>query len=97
MFTTIGEDEIIALLSSDDWKERLRGEYYEVRIRYEKLKAYNNKAEIQRRMTPCYTEKVEDETSRGLMRDQQDAMERYLHLLELRAELAGITLYNFDE
>ena len=39
MFTTIGEDEIIALLSSDDWKERLRGEYYEVRIRYEKLKA----------------------------------------------------------
>ena len=47
-------------------------------------------------MTPCCIEKAEDEISRGLMRDQQDAMGRYLHLLELRAELAGIELQKFE-
>ena len=95
MLITIGEDEIIALLSSDDWKERLRGEYYELRIRYEKLKSYNNKSEIQYRLAPCHTN-TEDDISRGLMRDQQEAMGRYLHLLELRAELAGIELQKFE-
>ena len=93
----IGQDDIIALLSSDDWKERLRGEYYELRIRYEKLRVANVKAEIRQRLAPCCAGNAEDDTSCRLLRDQQDAMERYLHLLELRAELAGITLYTFDE
>lgn len=97
MFITMGLDEIVALLGSDDWKERLRGEYYETRIRYEKLKAANNKTEIRGRMMPGCVEKAEDEVSRLLMRDQQDAMGRYLHILELRAELAGIVLQTFDD
>lgn len=95
MFITVTPDEIAALLSSNDWKERLRGEYYELRIRYEKLKAYNVKTEIRYRMTPSCVEKAEDEVARRLMRDQQDAMGHYLYLLELRAASAGIDLQIF--
>ena len=93
MFITVTPDEIAALLSSNDWKERLRGEYYELRIRYEKRGAYNVKTEIRYRMTPSCVEKAEDEVARRLMRDQQDAMGHYL--LELRAAAAGIDLQIF--
>lgn len=95
MFITTSPDEIAALLESDDWKERLRGEYYELRIRYEKLKAYNVKIEIRCRMTPSCVEKAEDEVTRVLRRDQEETMARYLHLLELRAAAAGIDLQIF--
>ena len=74
-----------------EWQERLKEEYEQLKEKYEKLKAYNNRIEIQRNFGP-YTETVEDDYYHKLMRDQQDTMGEYLHLLELRAGLKGIIL-----
>jgi hypothetical protein len=43
----------------EDWKERLKAEYAQTKERYEKLKAWNNKQEVQRRLSPCVV-KAED-------------------------------------
>jgi len=74
-----------------DWKERLKQEYAELKEKYEKLKAFNNKQEVKMRISPV-TASEEDCFRRGLMKDQQDYMRKYLHILELRAELEGIEL-----
>ena len=75
----------------EDWKERLKAEYAQTKERYEKLKAWNNKQEVQRRLSPCVV-KAEDDFNADLCREQQDAMGHYLHILELRAEVYGIEL-----
>lgn len=75
----------------EEWKERLKAEYAQTKERYEKLKAWNNKQEVQRRLSPC-TIKVEDDYNFDLCREQQHAMGQYLHILELRAEMYGIEL-----
>lgn len=95
MFITTSPDEIAALLESNDWKERLRGEYYELRIRYEKLKAYNVKTEAARCITDDRVTKAEDLYCDELRRRQQTTIGEYLHLLELRAAAAGIDLQIF--
>ena len=74
-----------------DWKERLKKEYAELKERYEKLKTYNNKLEVQRYLSDR-TFKAEDSYRFDLLRNQQRTMGEYLHLLELRAELEEIEL-----
>ena len=37
----------------EDWKNRLVEEYRQTKERYEKLKAYNNKCEIEDRTNAC--------------------------------------------
>lgn len=74
-----------------DWKERLKQEYSELKERYEKLKAYNNKLEVQRCLSDKFF-KAEDSYRFDLLRNQQRVMGEYLHFLELRAELEGIKL-----
>ena len=75
----------------DDWKTRLVDEYHELKNRYEKLKAYNNKQEVKRNTKSEFAK--EEHYRYCLMRDQQRAMGEYLHILELRAELENIPLY----
>ena len=75
----------------NNWQERMKEEYVQLRGRYEKLKAHNNRIEVKRYLGSC-TEKVEDDYRFRLMREQQTVMGEYLHLLELRAELEGIDL-----
>ena len=41
---------------------------------------------------PCIVEKIEDDQNRHLCMEQEEAMERYLHILELRAGIYGIEL-----
>lgn len=77
----------------NDWKERIKAEYIELKERLEKLHKWNVKQEVYNRMGPNDENKL-DELNRYLCRDQEDAMERYLHLLELRAEAYGIELDN---
>ena len=80
----------------DDWKNRLADEYRQTKERYEKLKAYNNKCDIDERLNDYHTttknEARRKDVDRMLRRDQQSVMGEYLHVLELRAELHGITL-----
>lgn len=80
----------------DDWKNRLADEYRQTKERYEKLKAYNNKCDIDEKLNGYHTttenEARRKDVDRMLRRDQQSVMGEYLHVLELRAELHGITL-----
>ena len=76
----------------DDWKGRLKAEYSQTQERYDKLKAYNNQQEVEAYLLKDIAEEPEDMYSRVLLKKQQSAMGEYLHILELRAELAHIEL-----
>ena len=76
----------------DDWKERLKNESKELKERLDKLHKWIVKQEVSYRLQPCRVEKIEDNLSRDLCSDQEDAMTRYLNILELRAEIYGIEL-----
>lgn len=75
----------------NDWKERLKVEYTELKERIEKLHKWNIKQEVYYRMGPSDTNGLDD-LNRYLCRDQEDAMNHYLHILELRAETYGTDL-----
>lgn len=48
--------DTVEMMNSADYKKRFKAEYYQTKIRYEKLKAFNNKieaAEIMQRMECC--------------------------------------------
>ena len=74
------------------WKGRLKEEYAQLKERYEKLKAYNNKKEVEGNLIGDRIMKQEDYFSSRLLKEQQNVMGGYLHVLELRAELAHIDL-----
>lgn len=77
-------------MNSQDYKERFIAEYQQTKIRYEKLKSFNNRIEAAYR-----TEDVEmpkHDCPADLLRDQQSAMGEYLHILEVRAVIEGIVL-----
>ena len=76
----------------EDWKDRLKAEYAQTKERYEKLKAYNNKKEVESNLLENVVIKQEDYYNGRLMKGQQHVMGEYLHILELRAELAHIEL-----
>lgn len=71
------------------WKSRLVEEYKELKARYNKLKAHNNKQTVLRyTQSPMVT--VKEEYRDMLMKDQQHVMGEYLHILELRMTNEGI-------
>lgn len=81
-------------MTSDDYKERFVAEYHQTKIRYEKLKALNNRIEAQRFM-PFEKKKQLDfkiDCCPDLLEQQQRVMGEYLHLLEVRAVVEGIEL-----
>lgn len=75
-----------------DWEERLKVEYAQIKERYEKLKAYNNKKEVEANLIGDRVMKQKDYYSNRLLVRQQEIMADYLKILELRAELAHIEL-----
>lgn len=75
--------------TENTWKSRLVEEYKQLKERYNKLKAYNNKQTVLRHTQPT-TMKVEEEYRDMLMKDQQHVMGEYLHILELRMTNEGI-------
>lgn len=84
----------VALMNSDDYKERFKAEYYQTKIRYEKLKAFNNKIEaalFTRNCTNVVKEPAHD-CPPELLREQQRSMGEYLHFLEVRAVIEEIEL-----
>ena len=86
--------DTIEMMNSLDYKERFKAEYYQTKIRYERLKAFNTKIEAAR-LTEYYGAKVEmpkHDCPDDLLREQQEIMGRYLHLLEVRAVIENITL-----
>lgn len=88
--------DTVALMCSDDYKDRFKAEYYQTKIRYEKLKKFNTKIEAARQMAyttgKCKCPMPPHDCPDELLREQQSVMGNYLHLLEVRAEIEGIEL-----
>lgn len=85
--------ETVEMMNSDDYKERFKAEYYQTKIRYEKLKAFNNKIEAATMAcTNPLVKMPKHDCPSEILRKQQSIMGEYLHILEVRAEIEGIVL-----
>ena len=88
--------DTVALMKSEDYKERFKAEYYQTKIRYEKLKSFNTKIEAARCTAlvsnECKCPMPKHDCPEDLLREQQHVMGNYLHILELRAVIEGIEL-----
>lgn len=77
--------DTVALMESDDYKERFRGEYYQTKIRKEKLDAMLKKwDEGQLEFNPTCPREMYD--------DQIAGMSAYLNVLEKRAVIENVEL-----
>ena len=77
--------DTIEMMLSADYKERFKAEYHQTKVRYDKLHKMLTKAEAGTlEFTPtCPLE---------LLREQKNYISRYLHCLEIRAEMEKIDL-----
>ena len=88
----MGEYEIthlrdtVGLMESSDYKDRFKGEYWQTKIRYDKLHKMVVKYEAN---TLDFT----PNTPLDILKKQLSYMGMYLYTLELRAQLEGIELF----
>lgn len=89
-------EDTINLMNSSDYKERFMAEYWQTKIRYEKLKVFNNKIEAaQLTRFSEVDNKVKEpkhDCPADILKEQQTSMGNYLHLLEIRAVMENIDL-----
>ena len=78
-------NETVELMLSLDYKERFKAEYYQTKIRYEKLRKMVNKY-------MAGTLDFKPDCSFELLARQKRHMAEYLHTLEVRAEIEEIEL-----
>ena len=84
----------IDLMQSADYKERFVAEYFQTKIRYERLKLFNTKIEASE-----VCESVADvahDCPLFLLKEQQKKMGEYLHILELRAIIENVDLTSYE-
>ena len=81
--------ETVELMNSVDYKDRFIAEYRQVKIRYEKLKNFCNKIEVE---TMLGKEVTKHDCPLELLREQQKYMGLYLSVLEKRALIENIVL-----
>ena len=72
-------------MNSDDYKERFKSEYYQTKIRYDKLHKMLVKYEAK-------TLDFEPTCSMELLKEQVNYMGNYLRILEVRAEIENVEL-----
>ena len=91
--------ETVQGMNSPDYKERFIAEYWQTKIRYEKLKDFCNKIEAARRTTEISVferakpvEAPVHDCPLTLLIEQQSVMGQYLHVLEIRAVIEGVDL-----
>lgn len=77
--------DTIKLMESEDYKERFKAEYYQTKIRYDKLHKMLVKYEAK-------TLKFELTCPIEILQDQAYYMGNYLKTLEIRAEIEKIEL-----
>lgn len=77
--------DTVDLMNSDDFKDRFKAEYYQTKIRYDKLHAMIIKYEAG---TLSFTPNC----SLELLKHQASMMGQYLYDLEVRAEIEHIEL-----
>lgn len=81
--------ETVELMNSKDYKERFVAEYHQVKIRYEKLKNFCNKIEVEEMLGK---EVTKHDCPLELLREQQKYMGLYLSVLEKRALIEKVVL-----
>lgn len=81
--------ETVELMNSEDYKERFVAEYHQVKIRYEKLKNFCNKIEVEEMLGK---EATKHDCPLELLREQQKYMGLYLSVLEKRALIENVEL-----
>lgn len=86
--------DTIAPMCSADYKDRFVAEYIQLKIRYERLKAFNTKikAALLSFGEECEVEEPKHDCPAELLREQQRIMGELLHVLEVRAVIEGIDL-----
>lgn len=77
--------DTVDLMNSDDYRDRFRAEYYQVKNRYNKLHKMVIKYE-------AGTLDFDPMVSIELLKEQKGAMGQYLYYLEVRAEVEKIEL-----
>ena len=77
--------DTVILMGSDDYKDRFKAEYYQTKIRYDKLHKMIVKYE-------AGTLNFEPKCDIDLLKDQKSHMGLYLYTLEVGAEIEGIEL-----
>lgn len=91
--------DTIELMTSADYKQRMKAEYWQTKIRYEKLNRFLTKIEAVKAFNngKWYPTETRDEPEHDcpvdLLDEQKRLMGAYLHILEVRAEIEGIDLY----
>lgn len=92
--------ETTKLMTSTDYKERFVAEYWQTKIRYEKLKAFNTKIEAAQRVRFSEVEnKLKEpihDCPADILVEQQHILGEYLHILEIRAVIEGIDLGSYE-
>ena len=88
--------ETVELMLQGDYKDRFVAEYWQTKIRYERLKKFNTKiraAQMQKGYTGVYPDWApKHDCPEYLLEEQQRVMGEYLNILETRAEIEGIEL-----
>lgn len=77
--------DTIKLMESEDYKDRFKAEYYQTKIRYDKLHKMLVKYEAD-------TLEFEPKCNLSLLTQQANCMGNYLRILEIRAEIENIEL-----
>ncbi len=83
--------DTVEMMNSSDYKERFKAEYYQTKIRYDKLEKFVNKIKA------CQYFETEDRMPAhdcpvGMLIEQLDNMRYYLNLLQQRAFIESIEL-----
>ena len=73
------------LMDAECWKDRMKAEYWQTQIRYERLHKMVVKAE-------AGTLPYQLNCPLELLKEQKRHMGEYLHCLEIRAEIEGVQL-----
>ena len=79
-----------SLMESADYKERFKAEYLQLKIRTQKLNDFCNRIEAAQTCDKVLA--PEHDCSYPILVQQLRAMERYLHILEVRAVMENIDL-----
>ena len=77
--------DTVAMMGSEDYKERLKAEYWQTKIRYDKLHSLAVKYD-------AWELDFEPKRSIELFKNQLKHMGQYLYVLEVRSEFEGIDL-----
>ena len=89
-------EQTVKLMTSDNYKDRFIAEYWQTKIRYERLKDFNNKIEAAKAFN-CHNCDAHmavpvHDCPDSMLQEQQHYMGNYLHVLEVRAVIEGIDL-----